>query len=85
MKSIDDGYSLAIVHDLWCDWRQLFELFAFPMCDLQRRSEPVCPVRAVFAESPWLEIFYRKTNGRIPVSCIVVVSQTIRIALFVHK
>lgn len=85
MKSNDDGCSLAIIHDLGCDWRQFFVLLAFPMGDLQRRPEPVCPVRAVFAGSPRLESFPRKIEERIPVSRVIVVSQTIRVALFVRE
>ena len=84
-KCGDNGCSLAIVHDLGCDWRQFFELPSLSVGDLQRRSESVCPVRAVFAEPASLESLSREIDGCIPVSCVIIIPQTIRITLFVRE
>ena len=55
------------------------------MSDLQKRSESMRPVGTVFAGQSRLELLSRKINRCIPVSCVIIIPQAIRVTLFVHE
>jgi len=55
------------------------------MSDLQRGSESMRPVRTVFAGQSRLKSLSQRINRCIPVSCVIIIPQAIRVTLFVHE
>jgi len=55
------------------------------MGDFERRPESMRPVGAMFAESHRLDSLSRKIDGHIPVSCVIIVPQAIRITLLIRE